>query len=269
MLEYYAVSAANADSGVPRFGTAAEKTLLDRSDLKAFFDARGRSIEKNSADRFVEFRSRKAFNDAQQPKLIAPSEAQGMYGGIVPGGTARYEYRVGRDASDTLIAGFNNKLMTGNSTFVVPATDFTIDWYLRIPTVSSITVLLGTTDTSAPMMIGVTNTGIIRWYSAYSSTFIATSAPAWPDVNYHRLRLRYDATAKQGEIAVDGSVVKVMTALNLSGHVGQTMRLGSIVSGGSTITAGNGFGFQTLALISATDGAAVSQIDTVLAERAT
>lgn len=266
-LEFYAVSSINAGAGIPRFGTAAEKAHIARSDLRAWFDARGRSVERTSNDRFTEFRSRKAFNDFQQPKLIAPSEAQGMYGGIVPGGTARYEFRVGRDGSDALISAFNNKLMTGNGTFVVPATDFTIYWYLRIPTVGTITMLLGTTDTTAPMAVGVTSTAI-RWYSAYPGTFIAsTVSPAWPDVNYHKLKLRYDATAKQGEISVDATVVRTMAALDLSGHVGKTMRIGSIVSGGSTTTAGNGFAFQSLDLVAAIDGVTTGLLDAVLAER--
>lgn len=268
-LEYYALSTLNAGTGVMRFGTAAEAALIARTDLTIWLDARGRSVEASNNDRFTEIRSRKASNESQQPKVVAPSEAQGVYGAIVPGGTERYEFRVGLDEADADTGGFNNKLMTGNETFVVPSGDFTIYAYVRVPTPASITMLMGTSNTTNPMAVAVTASGVIRWYAGYSGTFIATAAAAWPDQNYHKLKLRYDSAALKGEISVDGVVVKVMTALDLSALAGETMNLGTIVSGGGvSTTAGIGWAFQSIIVVEAIDGVTTGLLDTVLAERA-
>lgn len=181
----------------------------------------------------------------------------------------RNEIRVGINSTGSAVSGFNNKLLTGNSYFVVPSGDWQIEIYMRTLAPASTTVIIGTSDTSTPMAVTITSSYIIRWYSAYSTTFIATAANDWPnDGAYHKLVLRYDSVAKQGEISVDGSVKKAMSALNLSGKVGNTLNLGTITSGGSTTTAGAGWAFQSLLLIGDIASTVRSLFDTVLGERA-
>jgi len=267
-VQYLEISTLEQTGATASFLTAAENALTDRTDLLAWFDARGWSAEMDTSSRISTWYSRKPVG-VSFPTVSTSSAAQGLYWGIVPGGTERDEIRFGINAAGAAIAGFNNKLATGNSHFVVPATDFTIELYMRVLTPASTTVILGTSDTTAPMSINVTSTGVIRWYSAYSTTFIATSSGVVADQNYHKFVFNYDATAKTGAILYDGSTVKSASSLDLSSHVGQVMQFGQIVSGGSTTTAGSGFALQGALLISDVAGTTTRGLyDTVLTERA-
>lgn len=249
--------------------TAAEDALTDRTDILAWFDAKGWSAERVDGVHITDWYSYVPVG-ALYPKVSAVSTSQGLNWGIVPGGTARDEIRFGIDAAGSAIAGFNNKKATGNAQFVMPATDFSIFMYARVLTPSSNTPLIGTTDTTDPFALTVTSTGQFRAYSAYSSTLIASGNSAIPDQDYHELLFRYDVSELKGELLVDGSVVKAMSALDLSAHVGQTLQFGQLTDGGSTQVAGVGFAVQGVILLNTiSTSTTLGLYDTVLGERPT
>lgn len=227
-----------------------EIALLRQSDLLAFFDARRMGLVRSAGSRFSAWISR-AIRGAIRPDVTTVSEPQGLYWGIVPGGTLREEVRDGINAAGTGISGANNKKATGNTAFVVPAGDFQIVAYARFLTPSSSTPFIGTVDTTTPMVVTVSLTGQIRVYSSFSGVFIASSVSAIPDQNYHELVVKYDSANNLGQIEVDGVVVRSYVALDLSAKVGLQLQMGQITSGGSSVFAGTGFAMQGVLLVGA------------------
>lgn len=260
------VSSKTLAGSVAGFLTSQELALLLTPGMLAWYDARGWSAEV-SGNTITIWYSRAAVG-ALHPALSTPSSSQGLHGGIVPGGTARYEIRDGIDQNNNPIAGNNNKKATGNAVFIVPNTSFTVLFYARIPTPASSTILMGTVDTTAPVSFEPLSTMGIRWYSARSSTFIATAAAAIPDQNYHLIAFKYDAVNKLGQIEIDNVIARAYVSFDLSAHVGQVLQMGTVQQG-VTVLAGSGFGVQGLLLIGAINDVASALYAAVLASRPT
>lgn len=251
--------------------TADEWAVAGATDLLAFFDGKNWDREMNAAQRVTFLSSfTPVANSVLFAELTAVSEPLGAYVSTVPGGTLRKEIRIGIDAAGAAVSGSNNKKFTGNAQFLIPATDWTFYFYLRILAPSSATFLVGSGDTTSPVAFSITSSYIIRCYPNYPSNtgLVATAASTFPnDGAYHTLRFRYDSVAKQIEFAVDGSVVKAMIACDLSSKVGQIVRVGTVTSAGPTDTSGQGWAYQIMSLIGSKDGTTQALIDTLLAGR--
>ena len=263
-LEYYAKSAVNAGSGAAKFGTATEDALRARSDVTWWLCARGRSIEASSNGRFVDWRSRVAKNDAQQPRLIAPSEALGIYRGVGPVDKLD-ERRFGMDASDTVISGSNNRSMTGvGNTFHLPPTgDVTIAMRVRLKAPSNNTILLASQSTTTQFALSVTSTFLVRAYSDYPGTLLGSTAAI--DTNPHTLIWKFDRTANTCQMLSDGVQIRAAASFTLPNYANSNLQLG-FVTEGATLATGAGFALHSAICINSIDGVSSGLHDAVIAE---
>lgn len=248
------------------FITSQELALLLSPTLLAWFDARDWYKEIVGLT-IPAWWSRKQIG-VLNPGVITPSIGQGYYGGIVPGGTSRYEIRVGIDQNNVPVPGANNKLASGNAVFTIPAGSFTMLIYCRMFTPASSTILIGNNNTANPFSWEPLSNFAIRIYATRTTGLIATNPGAIPDQNYHMLCFKYDAVNKLGQIEVDSVVQRSYIAMDLSSQVGSIFQFGQIIDNGTQVLAGSGYAAQGVLLSSGLSYADQTLYQTILNSRA-